>query len=867
MIFFLRVIWVVIGCVWIANLAHADAPREVKMAVISWDGEAARLADYKELREKLATRAAAPVRLKIAVGTYSEVMHWLDRGLVDVAVLTPAAFSQTRPLSDSGPNCDYLLSQNRRDIGEFSDPIPTDFQNREWRGQYRSVCLVPQNSPLKSADDLLREAKAGRVRFLFVDPRSASGAIVPMLTLKEMGVDYRDRFVFTYGHNDSLNILAERETSDAGPLLVAFTFSRRDPSQRAAEGRVRELDIPGLKKSDRLIPSDVWVSRANFDARWIKQALLESMPRAEGLGQFSDVTANASPQSPEALAKLRAHFANCLSWSKSLQVNSEFDAPMTLEQIQWLIQHDQRNGKPVRLAVVLTGGGARCSYQAGALAVIEQTLAAPTAFPTDAPRPRIALVCGTSGGALNTVPASLAISATPEGAKALQDVWRGLAVQKMIRPRIEIRILLGLIIAWICERLVGAWVWGIRRQQLMRNTGDPSRIWRVRVALLLTAAAIILLVFYVPSITPLNAMSQTRGGLYLALACYYGSRWAAVFLLIAAALRAIWEKKIKPAQSGAGAKMMAWRQTPAWSVASFAVAFAIPLVLLASTGLRSGALIEDAAMKPTLYSAYSGLLSHESVEAKKPENIGVTILKNPARRDMLVTGSIVAIQPTLPRLRDDDATGSIYFYAPGAASIREKRIPGFAGNGFCLTPDSPDALRYADPQKLLDFVLGSGTIYPFFPSRKVTDFPTLGETSELIDGSFAHNSPIEAAVLWGATHIINLSVAPASEPGPSSNAFLSNLGIAVNYLYDQAQLTDAAAREWVPVFTLRPHQLKDGINPPGSLEANYPSIIDFSTPFVNYAIALGELNASQAGFEREKARPIFRIRESDLSPR
>ncbi len=43
--------------------------------------------------------------------------------------------------------------------------------------------------------------------------------------------------------------------------------------------------------------------------------------------------------------------------------------------------------------------------------------------------------------------------------------------------------------------------------------------------------------------------------------------------------------------------------------------------------------------------------------------------------------------------------------------------------------------------------MGSGSIYPVFPPRRVQDFPRAGEWADLVDGGFAHNSPVEAAAL------------------------------------------------------------------------------------------------------------------------
>src|SRR5437016_1783767 len=66
----------------------------------------------------------------------------------------------------------------------------------------------------------------------------------------------------------------------------------------------------------------------------------------------------------------------------------------------------------------------------------------------------------------------------------------------------------------------------------------------------------------------------------------------------------------------------------------------------------------------------------------------------------------------------------------------------------------------AHPTILMDVVMGSGSIFPVFPPRQMHDFPTAGESIWLVDGGFAHNSPVEAAVLWGATLIVVIEASP-----------------------------------------------------------------------------------------------------------
>ncbi|MFL6230244.1 MAG: patatin-like phospholipase family protein, partial [Pyrinomonadaceae bacterium] len=191
--------------------------------------------------------------------------------------------------------------------------------------------------------------------------------------------------------------------------------------------------------------------------------------------------------------------------------------------------------------------------------------------------------------------------------------------------------------------------------------------------------------------------------------------------------------------------------------------------------------------------------------------------------------------------------------------------------------------EYGD--KLMDVVIGSSSIFPVFQPRTLTASVTAPDVrpatlAELIDGGFAHNSPIEAAVLWGATHIILIEASPEERQGARSDYLLANSVSAFNYLFNQAQLTDARSRGRVEIFSLRPQLMhrrdphasgstllataenpcaasyvfgEDGSAPVGANMCTF----DFVRDFVRGAINLGSSDASKPCFRRERAQPIF----------
>ena len=96
----------------------------------------------------------------------------------------------------------------------------------------------------------------------------------------------------------------------------------------------------------------------------------------------------------------------------------------SLEDIFHSMRHsERRSGRRPRLALVLSGGGAKCAYQAGAIKSIESQLKTLQQYrPLDrygrklkvddgaGPSPDISLVVGTSGGALNAVPVAIGLT-------------------------------------------------------------------------------------------------------------------------------------------------------------------------------------------------------------------------------------------------------------------------------------------------------------------------------------------------------------------------------------------------------------------------------------------------------------------------
>jgi hypothetical protein len=192
-----------------------------------------------------------------------------------------------------------------------------------------------------------------------------------------------------------------------------------------------------------------------------------------------------------------------------------------------------------------------------------------------------------------------------------------------------------------------------------------------------------------------------------------------------------------------------------------------------------------------------GLRAGERLSATRREILEPGLLK----RDRVITAPCLA-----------QSTSDLYVYAQ-ADPIQP--APPFGTRGIALAKQ---------PTLLLDVIMGSGSIYPVFPPRTLHDFPKAGQWVDLVDGGFAHSSPVETAALWGATHIILVQASPPERV--ERRNFVENASAAFSHLYDQAQRVDAQTKEHRLVFTPAPR-------PP------HLCVLDFADTLIGRAVDKG----------------------------
>jgi predicted acylesterase/phospholipase RssA/ABC-type phosphate/phosphonate transport system substrate-binding protein len=850
---------------------------------------------YQRLFDQIPAEGNRPFRAHVASGTSGEVLSWLDSGRIDVAVLSPVAYAEVLRVGPTGrplhPGYRYLATEGLPPAPDY-EWVSSD---RKKKGlchfSYRPVCLVPRESELNSFADLKKAFEAGRLQFLFVGPLSVSGHLAPRHALLEKaGLRIpEDRIGYACSPLISLEILAKWKKGDGGSVPVAFVFGETEMPKSVRDRAEKPFkwvkDFPGLSDDDYLIPQNVWVAGPRFEyADKLKNFLQEYTDKTSG-GAHDFANREDNPEDRDGYGRVSL-------WARDLNVNPDKPQFVTLDEIHSLLAYHRSeygaNESP-RLALVLSGGGAKCSYQAGALEVVE------TKVGDD-----IGLVVGTSGGALNAVPVALGVTAKhPE---RLADTWLKLDLLDLARPSGLSCALIGLWVACLVLFLIGAarWVSGF--------WSWPWGLIGVVPALLAILAALLALVLlaWVSSewidrqdslryLQILLSFGYAKVVTALALALGLLLWWAGAHPTLAAslgakrnALQARWQAIGRPLAKWLSALPLGvawlalwlaqwaaqglWRSDAALcrhpvlarSVLSAAVFGLLPVLTLLSLLYWSGeTLFQEENMKRAFAIHFAeltrGELDSPDADPTAPpdvllpdlsERIVQKIKKNPRKRDLVITASALSGL--------EGGVSDRYFYIPAEGGRISQFKTGktddtslFGARGLDLTDQGKD---HDYPKLLLGAVRGSGTIYPGFPPVTIRNFPVQDHSVSLIDGGFAHNSPVEAAVQWGATHIVLIEASPKSErergkeqgtARSDQNNLLQTSEEAFNYLFDQAQLLDVRSRKKVAIFVLRPNA------------QNYLGTMDFARGKIRDAIETGRRDAAGARFEWQYGEPHF----------
>jgi predicted acylesterase/phospholipase RssA/ABC-type phosphate/phosphonate transport system substrate-binding protein len=862
--------------------------------------------------------------------------------------------------------------------------------------QYRVKAVARRDSGITSFEQV-RQLMAGEekpVRFLFVRPFSVSGYVLPSDFLDRLGVEWGDGdYEYTYQHHETLRrMLAPTDAEakeDAGKKLVGFVIEDTYYCPPAGDAQpFVELTVPASDPLRQDIPHEVVLVNYNLLAERGEAGpkRYEELHRllsdlfagaAEVLkGRNWDTTdervlseAAEDPAGPaSARKKLRLQIKSSEQvreeaaggdWLRQYDMIREIfktaSLPRTLrssskfeELIKSLRTYVETTREMPRLALVLSGGGAKCSYQAGAVIEIENQL---KGLRRDlCPRPGMGeppeacrlkpeledldfdLVVGTSGGAINAFFTATKATADKGAQGKLRETWISFRQGDFFRPRLTFNIIFGLIFGLLQAVLISLAAW---------RFSLPEVNWaRLGSGLVTLQAVEVFWASYVGAMSSTLALlvgAQTFAVLVAAL-CVRGLRNR----LVARGLWRNWWRLAGWLMVGLSAVefIVAYMQWPtrwpfgldashavqhAWLLLSlvFLVSSPWPLVvggLMILSGRRvvphvdwemmtralavlllvvAGVVVLHTFLKqdsPSQPAGIEGAFAEEvpavlhaldpAFPARAPEAAGwegaptelellsEAIMSRPGmlKRDLIITVS------KLP----SDAPGADA--APAALDTEEGReqarrraatnqLPDDLYFYYRLKGNEPPPgdkrfVSFSEPKnrrKLLDVVIGSGTIYPIFPYRELDELTAGGKALErikIIDGGFIHNSPIQAAIDWGATHIVLVEASPLQKPYNPKN-FLQNASVAFKYIFSQAQRMDTLSRGRAEIFELRPTSDCDK-KKPGSdcADAPHPDMdtFDFSGPILETAFDAGlrDVGSPRPLFRRVPGQPIFR---------
>jgi phosphonate transport system substrate-binding protein len=192
-------------------------PSRLRVGWVPNDEDVERRVRFAALTEFLSRHLDMPVEL-VQTGTYSTAIEAMRAGKLDVSSLGPFA---------------YLIAHEKTGAEAIVAPgTPEGVVNT-----YRSIFVVPKDSPLRTMDEV--KARAANLTLAWVDPASASGHLVPRAYLESIGMNPEEDFkstIFTLSH------LSSAMTAKAGKVDLAV-ITENTLRNLILKGRLAEDDL------------------------------------------------------------------------------------------------------------------------------------------------------------------------------------------------------------------------------------------------------------------------------------------------------------------------------------------------------------------------------------------------------------------------------------------------------------------------------------------------------------------------------------------------------------------------------------------------------------------------------------------------
>ncbi|HEX8149388.1 MAG TPA: patatin-like phospholipase family protein [Pyrinomonadaceae bacterium] len=444
---------------------------------------------YEQLFREFSQAAGndKPVTFEFAIGNYGEVLDWYNKGAIHVAILSAMPVADL--LLNAGPNdLEKIEAAYLGDVSVTKQPFvsaanqsvkelfPPDANEDPFKYRTGGVVL-DSDSEIRNIEDVKKFWLKDQVKFLFVRPFSMSGYILPLSVLRSYGIDPKpEQMEFTYQHQKSLEFMRDTPGPVAGARakhLVAFvldtTAYEPPPGGRAklfrrVEG-MRELD-------DYRIPREIVLANYHLEKNELDEAaegyanefakfkaimsrlLADWRARTGGkrtvmLEEPGGKKTTLDIQWRMRPAGWRNDYSEMEKALNSTKLPRQLLYRSTLDELLGDLANEARRGRPPRLALVLSGGGAKCAYQAGAVVAVEKKLkqineklkkdGVELARPID-----IDLVVGTSGGAINALLAALGVTGSDKAEAEMRGMWGSFRQRQFFQPPLRFNLIFGL---------------------------------------------------------------------------------------------------------------------------------------------------------------------------------------------------------------------------------------------------------------------------------------------------------------------------------------------------------------------------------------------------------------------------------------
>jgi predicted acylesterase/phospholipase RssA len=793
---------------------------------------------YRRLCDEIASSVRdkyhRPIHLQVAVGSYADLYYWCEHEMIDIAIVEAGVYSLLQErLQDRWV---YLCTMSRR-AGK------KQFENGV-------ECFAHAGAGAIDIQAIRDAFDRGCLDVFLVDQKSVSGGVFPLGFLKRQGIPAYDsealerpdgtanHVFYTGSQRECVRALCravdDADCSDAERLRIGFVSDAAFEASLSSSLPIQRLKLEGLAAIRT--PGSAVVVRTSFYER--NRELLDRLPSHADFSRL--------PQFEEKYGGVR-------SW------RNEFlpEPPTSSERTDWpnffrqLETYMQAQKQLPRIALVLAGGGAKCAFQVGVVQAIEEEFRRyrehrlPRFAKANGLTPGdfgIGLVVGTSGGAINALPAALGTYDTNAGVETLRATWQSLDARDILQPELAVRISVGVLvflIQLVAVLLVVHVGWLARRLIAYERRG----LW-VAVSLLLLGAGQLLWSLSGWKV-PWDFLYHVHDGLFVVWAVAASATpVVGVLLLAAAALVGLVDFTMRRRGSFLAMSPSVARETISWLMLIIVVS-SVPVALHSASFFSQvhGLEARIAQASEQLVNERLAARGQTPVETRDLAALGRTILDNGLlERDLIITATI------LPEGGSSVADTDVYFYASAPAAN-----PGVVQRML----EDPRVMYLNDPQRrgaLLHAVMGSGAVFPVFPAKTVLNCPSPGRKMQLVDGSFCHHNPIEAAAMWGASHVIVVNPSPAVEETTSANqrTLYENSQVALLRLFEQAQNRDRRAEQDLTVFFINPEADNHNI-----------SLLSFARKPISDAIdhAQNELGQKQKPFRRQLSKPLF---QSDL---